>query len=158
MSHIPDPDGPALANLGFQVSRATANLPQTTSEALFTITGGRVLVSMLLGLVTTTIQAQANNTKLVFNPDGAGLQTTDISAVLDITSDPAGIAYAMPATSGNAMSFSHGRILQNNIPSTPGAIFAEGTINLNCAASNTGQVAWDIWYMALDQGATIVAA
>ena len=33
-----------------------------------------------------------------------------------------------------------------------------GTIDLNCAASNTGAVKWSLWYIPLDAGATVTAA
>ena len=32
------------------------------------------------------------------------------------------------------------------------------SIELDCAASNTGSVAWSIWYYTLDTGALVVAA
>ena len=54
------------------VVRATATLPQTTAEALYTITGGRILLVSIIGEVTTVIQTQANNTKLTFNPTATG--------------------------------------------------------------------------------------
>ena len=37
--------------LGFRVDRATASLPQTTDDALFTISGGRVQITQIVGEV-----------------------------------------------------------------------------------------------------------
>jgi len=34
-------------------------------------------------------------------------------------------------------------------------ILSEGTIDLTCAASNTGSVKWDMFYIPLDEGATV---
>jgi hypothetical protein len=45
--------------------RADAALPQTAEAALFTITGGRIVVRGIIGLVGTVVQTQANNTKLL---------------------------------------------------------------------------------------------
>jgi hypothetical protein len=37
-------------------------------------------------------------------------------------------------------------------------VVAAGTIDLDCAASNTGSVKWSIWYVPLDDGAYVEAA
>jgi len=42
-------------------------------------------------------------------------------------------------------------------PASPIVVNA-GTIDLDCAASNTGSVAWSIWYLPLEDGAYIEAA
>ena len=53
-------DGAAFrkGHLGIQVNRATAALPQSTAAAIFTIATGRVLVTSLIGEVTTIIQGR----------------------------------------------------------------------------------------------------
>ena len=48
------------------VTRAAANLPQTTATNYFTVTG-RVLITQIYGIVTTAIENQACNAKLVAN-------------------------------------------------------------------------------------------
>src|SRR3954465_9190720 len=67
---------------GTQVVRTTAALPQTTQSALFTVAGGRVVILGILGEVTTAIQNQANNTKLVANPTAGS--DVDLCAVTDV--------------------------------------------------------------------------
>ncbi len=146
-----------LAHLyGQKVSRATANLPQSAAAAIFTITGGRVLVTSIVGEVTTVIQTQADNTKLQFDPTDAGA-TQDLCAVLDITADAVGTMYSItgtPATAmGDALNFmSADKMLAR------GMVLKPGSILLNCAASNTGQVKWDLTYVPLDTGAAVAAA
>jgi hypothetical protein len=54
---------PALA-LGASVSRAAAALPASTTGNLFTVTGGRILLTGIVGQVTTVIQTQACNASL----------------------------------------------------------------------------------------------
>ena len=44
---------------GAKVDRAAASLPQTAQTAYFTVAGGRVLVTAIIGEVTTIIQGQA---------------------------------------------------------------------------------------------------
>lgn len=140
---------------GLRVERATATLPQTTDEALFTISGGRILLLALIGEVTVVIQTQANNTKLKFNPTAAGADQ-DLCAVLDITADPVGEIYTISGTVGDAMR-SDLLIGLASLLAAP-LLLSEGDIELNCAASNTGSVAWTLLYIPLDDGASVVAA
>ena len=139
--------------LGFQVKRATATLPQTAAAAIFTILGGRVLITQILGEVTTVIQTQANNTKLTANPTTG--TSVDMCADLNITADEAGCLYGITGTPAGAM-------VGTNAGLTPamacGQILNVGTIDLECAANNTGSVKWDVWYIPLDVGAYIDAA
>ena len=139
---------------GVLVSKATATLPQTTDGALFTITGGRILLLGLVGEVTTVIQTQANNTKLKFNPTATGADQ-DICAVLDISADAVGELYTISGTVGDAM---RSDLLVGNPMLTNPLVLAEGSIELDCAASNTGSVSWDIIYVPLDTGASVAAA
>ena len=36
-------------------------------------------------------------------------------------------------------------------------MLATGFLSLNAAASNSGQIGWDLWYLPLDIGAQVVA-
>src|SRR6185312_4831208 len=87
---------------GILVNRATASLPATTTASLFTISTGRILLTSIVGEVTTVIQTQADNTKLQFDPTDAGA-TQDLCAVLDITADAVGTMYSITGTPGTAM-------------------------------------------------------
>lgn len=137
---------------GFQVSRAAAALPATTASAIFNIVGGRVLVLGILGEVATTIQTQANATKLIANPDTG--TSVDLCATLDITADAVGTFYGITGTFATAMA---GAGVAAPFPALPIAVNT-GTIDLSCAATNTGTVKWDIWYLPIDDGAYVEAA
>jgi hypothetical protein len=141
------------ALFGISVARATAALPQTTQSALFTVATGRVIITSIVGEVTTVIQTQANNTKIVSNPTTG--TDVDLCAVLDITADQVGCLYGITGTFATAM-------VGANAGATPvqtnGIVVNVGTIDLSCAASNTGSVKWNVTYVPLDAGATIVAA
>lgn len=141
---------------GIRVSKATAALPATTTAALFTITGGRVLVTNIIGEVTTVIQTQADATKLQFDPTDAGA-TQDLCATTDITADAVGTMYSITGTPAgvlqDALNFlSADKVLARGIVLKPGSIL------LNCAATNTGSVKWDLTYVPLDTGASVAAA
>ncbi|HEX7134361.1 MAG TPA: hypothetical protein VF228_17425 [Iamia sp.] len=143
-----------LFNGGKLVNRATDTLPQTADEALFTITGGRVLLVALVGEVTTAIQAQANNTKLKHNPTATGADR-DLCAVLDITGDAVGEQYTISGTVGDALRSS---LLSSNAVLDKPLLLSAGDIELDCAASNTGSVKWSLVYVPFDEGASVAAA
>jgi len=146
----------ALTNLNATVprivSRTTATLPATTQTPYFTVTG-RVLVTQIVGEVTTEVQAQACNMDLWSNPTvGADVA---LCAVVDINGDAVGTLYAITGTVTDAM-----------ISATSGAFTAQasalvvtaGTIDLKTSATNTGATKWTLHYIPLDSGSTVVAA
>lgn len=143
----------ADVGLGIRVDRATATLPQTAAAAIFTITGGRVAIMGILGEVTTAIQNQACNTKLTANPTTG--TSSDICAVLSIADDEVGCLYGITGTVGDAMIGANAGYAP--LPARP-IVVNVGTIDLDCAASNTGSVKWSIWYAPLDDGAYVTAA
>lgn len=142
--------------LGCRVNRATAALPQTAAAAIFTVAGGRVAITSIVGEVTTVIQTQADNTKLTFDPTDAGA-TQDLCAVTDITADAVGTMYSITGTPAGVLSDALNLMTPNKNLANP-LILKPGSILLDCAASNTGSVKWSLWYVPLDDGATVVAA
>jgi hypothetical protein len=136
----------ALAELGIQCVRATGALAQTGVLSLFTITG-RVMVTAIIGEVTTNIQNQANATKLSVNPTAG--DTTDICATLDIANDQVGTLYGITGTAGDAMQ--QACIMKNPI------IAEAGVIEMNCAANNSGAIQWNCYWKPLVAGSTLVA-
>ena len=137
------------------VERAVANLPQATQAALFTIAGGKVLITAIYGEVNTTaIEAQETVIKLVLNPTvGADV---DFGESLDINADTVGTIYNITGTLSDAIvaTTSGGMIAQ----ASP-IVAAAGTIDLDTDDdSSTGKIMWVIHYSPLDLGATIVAA
>lgn len=135
-----------------RTERATADLPQTDAEALFTITGGRIVVTQIIGEVTTVIETQANETKLVHNP--ATGTDVDLCAVLDITADEVGTLYGITGTFANAM-VGAGQALPTQAVNV---VLKPGTIDLDCGASNTGKVKWTLFWAPLDGGAYVAPA
>jgi hypothetical protein len=138
---------------GQRVERATAALPQTTQSALFTVSGGRVLLTSIVGEVTTAIQNQANNTKLVANPTTG--TDVDICAVLNVAADEVGCLYGITGLFSDALVGANAGA--GVVPRNP-VVLPIGTLDLSCAASNTGSVKWAITYIPLDNGASVAAA
>jgi hypothetical protein len=139
--------------LGFATDRATAALPQTTQSALFTVSVGRIAVFGIIGEVTTAIQNQANNTKIVANPTTG--TDVDLCAVLSVANDEVGCLYGITGTFADAMVGANaGATILCDRP----VVVPIGTIDLSCAASNTGSVKWRLLWLPIDDGATVVAA
>ncbi len=139
--------------LGFRTDRATAALPATTAAPIFNITGGRVIILGIIGQVTTVIQTQANDTKLISNPTAGS--SLDICAVLDITADEVGCLYGITGVPGDAL-------IGANAGASPLCsrmlVLPVGAIDLSCAATNTGSVKWSVLWLPLDDGAAVTAA
>ena len=141
------------AVLGVKVDKAAAALPQTTAAAIFNVTGGKCLITSIVGEVGTVIQTQANDTKLTANPTSG--TSVDICAALDISADEAGSLYAITGTFTDALQGGAAGAVANQ---ATGVVVNVGTIDLDCAASNTGTIAWTITYVPLEANAAIVAA
>lgn len=139
--------------LGVQTDRATAALPQSVQGALFTVAGGRIAVLGIIGEVTTVIQTQANNTKIVANPTTG--TDVDLCAVLSITAKEVGTLFGITGTFSDAMVGANAGATV--MPDRP-VVVPIGTIDLNCAASNTGSVKWKLIWLPIDTGATVAAA
>lgn len=139
--------------LGKRVDRVTATLPQTAAAALFTIAGGKVAITGIIGEVTTIIETQLTNTKLTANPTtGTSL---DICAVLDISADEVGAQYGITGLFSEAMV---GNVAGATVLPRNPAVLNVGTLDLDCGASSTGSVKWSIFYVPLEDGATVTAA
>lgn len=144
-------DDARMLGLGILATRPTAALPQTTTQAIFTVTG-RCMLMQILGEVTTVIQTQANNLSLEANPTATG-SSVALCAVRNISADAVATLYGITGTAANALVAGLAILGQ----ATP-VIVQAGTIDLVASASNTGAVKWNVYYMPLDVGASIVAA
>jgi len=138
--------------LGNTVDRAIAPLPQTATEAIFTVAGGRVLITELLGEITTAVQAQTTNAKLQANPTAAG-SSVDICANVDLNAATVATLLSLTGTFATAMQ----KGLAVVALTTP-IIVQAGTIDAVTGASSTGAWKWKISYIPLDAGASVVAA
>ena len=140
--------------LGIHVVKTTATPPASTTQNLFTIAGGRVLVTMLVGEVTTIIQAQANNLKITSAPTTG--TAVDLASNLDINADEAGTIYIVELDGTALVGANAGAGLIG--PGMPAAVIPIGVIRCETSATNTGSIKWDLWYVPLDAGASVVSA
>lgn len=148
---------PDICGARRMVTRPTAALPQTTTAAIFTISGGSILIKQIVGEVTTVIQTQANNTNLVYNPAGTG-SDVNLCAALDITADAVGTVYTIVGVTATAMkSTSLWTAVPADLIPAGGVLALPGTIDLVCAASNTGSVKWTLVYEVVEGDPDVVA-
>ena len=134
---------------GAPVSKSTGTLAATTVP-LFTIAGGRVAVTNMFGLVTTSITV-ANSYKLQNNPTTG--DTTDINAATDIgTTDSAAgtiLGFGQGTTAAPALlkgGYWHGIL-----------VLPVGQIE-SVSAGTDGAITWYVQWVPIDAGATLVAA
>lgn len=135
---------------GTRVDRAAATIPATTSQTLFTVAGGRVLITTIIGEVTTVIQAQANAMKLQHAATAGG--TSDMCATVESNGKAVGALFGIPGAPASAATFGAA------VPQTNELVVGPGSIQLNTAATNTGAMKWTLTYIPLDDGASVTAA
>lgn len=151
--------GQAYVSQYVHVARAAQTVPATTTDILFRVFGGRVLVHALVGEVTTILQAQANNLKVTskkLDSSSVAVGTAvDLCANVDGNAKEVGSLYVLLG-SGAAAVWSNagagiatlGRI---------GWVNPQGEIYITTSATSTGAMKWDIWYQPLDEGAYVTA-
>lgn len=140
------------ANLGTRVDRASATLPATTQTPYFHVYGGRCMVTMLLGEVTTLVQTQACNASWEANPTTG--TTNAMCAVLNITAHEAGALLSITGTVGDALIAGQSGAVKGQLAPV---IVAIGDLEFKTSATNTGATKWSLWYLPLDDGAYIAA-
>jgi len=74
---------------------------------------------------------------------------------LDISADAVGSHYNITGTLANAMVNTAGGA---GVAQAARVIVKGGTIDLNCAASNTGAIKWTLHWIPIEEDADVVAA
>lgn len=148
--------------MGVRVERAAATLPATTSTAYFTVSGGRVIITSLIGEVTTACSATATNLNLTVDPTGANA-AADLAAATAITSDAVGTLYTVSGIPTDLLSAEKagGTAVPNYVSGilfNQGFIVPAGSILLKTSATNTGATKWSLTYIPYDDGASVAAA
>jgi hypothetical protein len=121
------------------------SITSVTTQDLFIVEGGPIKIIEIIGVVTTTIQTQANNTKLLVDPVEPATDT-DLCAVLDVTAKAAGSVFTITGTFANAMIVTANGVVAGLATEI---ICPVGTIELACSATNTGTIDWYLRYQAL---------
>ncbi len=151
--------GLAVIDQDIQVTCPSRTLPATTTDQLFRVRGGRVLVKRLVGEVTTLVQTQACNMKVSskkLDTASAAVGTAvDVAANVDITAREVGGLYFVEGDGTAGVLSNAGAAYVG--PNSGQWIAPQGEIYVTTSATNTGAMKWDIWYQPLDSGADVEA-
>lgn len=148
---------------GTPVVKSNLALPATATATLFTVAGGGVMVTGLLGRVTTALGATVTTLAL----GSTNSSTTSIATATTVTSKAAG-TFLIPTVSssvGGALTATTGPAFLNttwpavndfNIPTLLGSFFiANDTITWTTSATDTGAITWYLWYVPIDTSANV---
>lgn len=145
-----------LIEYGFQVLKPLQTLPQTATSTLFTVTGGRVVVTSLIGTVSTVIGAGAVTMSLGVAPTVGTANNAGIAALTTtLATKEVGTFFWLPPVAGAALLFGTNAGAVAQIP--PNAyVVTTGTVTwTTAAASTTGTVDWALTYIPIDDGASV---
>lgn len=142
--------------VGRLVTKTGLTLPQTATSTLFTITGGRVLVTSLVGTVSTVIGG-AVTVALGVTPSVTGTPAnTAIGSAGTITSFPVGSQIVPAATMGTAVSvLALTAAVPAVISQSSWMLINSGAITWTTAANQTGAMSWALTYVMYDEGASV---
>lgn len=150
----------ALLSQYIQVSFAAAVLPQTTSAILFRTFGGRILVHLLYGEVTTIMTATDPGLSFLSKRlDNAGVAVgtaVTIASTANLASKEVG-ANVTVLGSGAAFIINNAGVGIATLGRVE-FVVPQGELYVTTTGSNTtGQMKFDMWYQPLDAGAYVVA-
>jgi hypothetical protein len=144
-------DGKSLRKLklGLKVDRAAATHAATTTP-YFTIAGGRVLLTELIGKVT--VASGANACSWVANPT-TGTATQKVCANLDIDPAVVGDSLTITGLAADAMIYGTTAGLGTMARSV---VLNVGTLDLIAAAAD-GSTSWTLFYIPIDDGGYVTS-
>lgn len=144
-----------LQEYGVQVLKAAQALPQTATGTLFTVTGGRVVITSLAGTVSTVIGGTATTLALGTAPTVGTAASAGIASATAITSKEAGTHIWLPATAGSALVVGANAGGAAQLLGGQAYVVSAGTITWTTSASTTGAISWALTYIPLDDGASV---
>jgi len=136
------------------VEKSDGSVPNG-DDALFTITGGPILLKKIIGIVTDTIGANVATCTLevdVTAPSG----TVALSTAVAITDDAIGTSYTLTAASPGVFTPTTAGTL-DQVP-TNDILIPIGGIVAKFSAANTGTIKWYLIYKPLSPNSVVVAA
>lgn len=148
-----------VAAYGGLVTGGAKTLPASTTGHLFTVSGGRVIVTSIVGIVSTAIQNQACTLSIGNTPTGGTAGAATLSTATAITNAAIGTMVSMPPLSGGAAAALIVGPAGIAVAVSSGglAVIPSGTIDVVTSATNTGAIAWSVSYLPYDAGASITA-
>lgn len=143
--------------LGVKVEEPAAVLPATGIAHLFTVAGGRVIVTGLVGQCTVVNSGTATTVSVGVTPTTGTASAVSLASATAITSKEVGTLASLGATVGAALIVGGNAGAAVSIQGNNGAVVEPGTIDITTSATNTGAWKWTLFYIPLDDGATVTA-
>lgn len=144
--------------LGYRVRAADAVTPQNTTTTLFTITGGRILITHLSGVIGTVIPGSSNLISLTHNPSNS---STDVSLSTDLELngfDSGTLLYSQLDGSALVGADAINGIQSDEVIGIGNFIASAGVVSWESGETIGGTVKWDMWYWPLDDGVSVVGS
>lgn len=157
-----DPAGIRQINLGqyaTKITTATTN----GSQSLFTVAGGLVAVTCLVGIATVAFDGTVTSINLTHTPTGGA--AGDVAAATVVTSDAIGTIYTVTGVAAETLSLqttggaevpnvTFGKLWQHG----SALVLPAGSLKYKGTAADAGTVAWHLTYVPISSGATVTAA
>lgn len=134
------------------ISKATGTITGNPTTTLFTVAGGEVLVTALWGKVTTALSTDSGTYAIQANPTTGDTQTLVTATDLGTSDTAVGSVIGLTRGTTAASAFLRGGTVDLD------AVVTTGTIEFVGAASANGAITFYVCYVALTDGATLVAA
>jgi len=138
--------------LGIKVEK-TATALGASGTTLFTVAGGRILMTGLVGECTVAVDG-GNALKMVANPTLSTAPDTDLCTAVDMTLADIGDLLSLTGAPGDGFLVAHKGAVQ--MIENKGIILQEGTLDIAAASTTAGTFKWTMFYVALDVGAYAV--
>lgn len=151
--------GAGLAALGVRVEKPSAAKPDTGTDDLFIVRGGKILLTSLIGQVTVEItNVGVDNMTLQHTPTTGAATAVDLCLLLDIGGDIVDTIYIITGAVGAAVTDDAGVGVWMGSMQTNLLILQPGTIAVACTSDETGSIKWLLHYIAVDTNAYVVPA
>jgi hypothetical protein len=154
VSTLIHPDQLRLIRYGLKVSRAAKVLPATATETIFTVSGGRIRLTGLIGQVAVAMDATVTNLSMVSTPT-TGTQAT-LGTVVAVASTAVGASISLNPVFGGALAVTAGGA--GVLPGGYELVIPPGNIQIATTATNAGVVRWDLLYVPFDDAGSVAAA
>lgn len=140
---------------GDLVTKSNLSTAGDTTANLFTVSGGNVVVTGLVGVVTTACSSTANTVSLGGSPSTGTVEHGGIATAGSITSLEIG-TWLYPTFAGGSVN-----VLQTSGHAGAAGLFHDpfvmvpGYVTWTTSSANSGAISWYLMYVPLDTGAYV---
>ena len=148
----------SLTGLARCIAKTDGAVLNNTADDLFTVTGGPIFCTHIVGIVTTILSGSANG-KLQYTTT-VPAATVDLSAsAVAIDNDAAGTSYYHVGATGVFTPVTAGVVEMDPVTVEPTQyLFPIGTLKFHSSAAATGVIAWYMYYLPLSPSSVVTAA